>query len=60
MNKLNNLGSYLARLIEGDGSIHVPDNNKYAANIRIVFNNKDLPLALIIKNNLKDGNIYMM
>jgi hypothetical protein len=44
------LGSYLAGLIEGDGSIYVPDQQsnkkKYPnARIKIVFNIKDEPLA---------------
>jgi hypothetical protein len=55
---LNNLGSYLAGLIEGDGSIYIPDNNKNACMIVIVFNSKDLPLALKIQDVLGIGNIY--
>jgi len=49
--------SYLAGLIEGDGSIITPlterDNKgrmKYPS-IQITFNAKDLPLALIIQKN---------
>lgn len=43
-------GSYLAGLIEGDGSIYVPDlqsdkNKNQNARIKIVFNSKDEPLA---------------
>jgi hypothetical protein len=53
-----NLGSYLAGLIEGDGSIYIPKDNKNASRIRIAFNSKDLPLALIIQKNLNGGNIY--
>jgi LAGLIDADG DNA endonuclease family protein len=53
-----NLGSYLAGLIEGDGSIYIPKDNKNASRIIIVFNSKDLPLALIIQKNLNGGNIY--
>jgi LAGLIDADG endonuclease len=59
-NKVNNrnLGSYLAGLIEGDGSIYIPKDNKNAFRIIITFNSKDLPLALIIQKNLNHGNIY--
>lgn len=53
-----NLGSYLAGLIEGDGSIYTPKNNKGACMIVIVFNSKDLPLALKIQAVLGTGNIY--
>jgi hypothetical protein len=53
-----NLGSYLAGLIEGDGSIYIPKDNKNASRIIIAFNSKDLPLALIIQKNLNGGNIY--
>jgi hypothetical protein len=59
-NKVNNrnLESYLAGLIEGDGSIYIPKDNKNAFRIIITFNSKDLPLALIIQKNLNHGNIY--
>jgi hypothetical protein len=55
--------SYLAGLIEGDGSIITPlterDNKgrmKYPS-IQITFNAKDLPLALIIQKTLGCGSI---
>ena len=41
----NNIGPYLAGLIEADGSIIVPINNKSSPMIKIVFNSKDKPLA---------------
>ncbi len=54
----NNLNSYLAGLIEGDGSIYIPKKNKNASMITIAFNSKDLPLILTINKTLKIGNIY--
>jgi len=54
---------YLAGLIEGDGSIIVPnelrDNKgrKKYPSVQIAFNSKDLPLALIIQKILKCGSI---
>lgn len=50
----NNLGAYLAGLIEGDGTIIVPDPNikKRSALIRICFNIKDLPLGKLILDKL--------
>lgn len=68
-NKL--LGSYLAGLIEGDGTIRVPKTTRddkgrliYPA-IQIVFNKKYLPLILILQKTLsfatiqkKKGAIY--
>jgi LAGLIDADG endonuclease len=53
-----NLGSYLAGLIEGDGSIYIPKDNKNASRIIIVFKSKDIPLALIIQKIFNGGNIY--
>lgn len=52
-----NLGAYLAGLIEGDGFIYIPENNSNAS-IVIIFNTKDLPLALMIQKVLTVGNIY--
>nr|YP_203335.1 orf355 [Zancudomyces culisetae]AAW49502.1 orf355 [Zancudomyces culisetae] len=58
-----NFSYYLAGLIEGDGTIIVPKterSNKGRINypsIQIVFNSKDLPLALIIQKNLGLGSI---
>lgn len=44
--KFDKLGSYLAGLIEGDGTIHVSQTNtKKQGYIRIYFSIKDLPLA---------------
>lgn len=55
----NFLGSYLAGLIEGDGTIIVPDpsNKKRYAIIRICFNIKDLPLAKKLKEKIEYGKI---
>ena len=57
------LSSYLAGLIEGDGTIIVPKTERsvkgklnYPA-IQIIFNSKDLPLALIIQKELKNGSL---
>lgn len=51
------MGSYLAGLIEGDGAIYIPKNNRNAAMIIISFHSKDLPLFLILQKNLGEGNI---
>jgi hypothetical protein len=54
---------YIAGLIEGDGTIHVPRSersNKEKLNypsIQIVFHLKDLPLALLIQKELGHGSI---
>jgi hypothetical protein len=67
------LGHYLAGLIEGDGTIIVPTKDKTASGknthpvIRIVFTLPDLPLAQKLKQVLdcgfiqkpKDGNYYL-
>ena len=58
-----NFNSYLAGLIEGDGTIIVPKTERSVKgkinypSIQIVFNSKDLPLALMIQKNLKYGSI---
>ena len=57
-NLKGNLGSYLAGLIEGDGSIYTSKNDKGGCMIVVVFTSKDLPLALKIKAVLGMGNIY--
>ena len=59
----NNFSSYLAGLIEGDGSIIVPTTERSDKgkinypSIQIVFNLKDLPLALIIQQRLGHGSL---
>jgi len=56
--------SYLAGLIDGDGCLHIPkkyrdNNNKIISpQITIAFNSKDLPLALLLQQNLNMGQIY--
>lgn len=62
---LSNLkfSSYLAGLIEGDGTIIVPKMERsvkgklYYPSIQIVFHLKDLPLALMIQKELKNGSL---
>jgi hypothetical protein len=55
--------SYLAGLIEGDGSIIVPKTEKSVKgklnypSIQIVFNLRDLPLAIIIQQKLRHGSL---
>ena len=55
--------SYLAGLIEGDGTIIVPKTERSAkgvlnyASVQIVFHLKDLPLALIIQKVLGEGSL---
>jgi hypothetical protein len=55
--------SYLAGLIEGDGSIYVPKSERSIKGklnypcIQIVFNLPDYPLALVILKNLGHGSI---
>jgi len=55
--------SYLAGLIEGDGSIIVPKTERSIkgrinySSIQIVFHLKDLPLALMIQKEIKNGSI---
>lgn len=54
---------YIAGLIEGDGTIHVPKSERSSKNklnypsIQIVFHLKDLPLALLIQKILGHGSI---
>lgn len=53
-----NFAYYLAGLIEGDGTIHVPISERSAKgslnypSIQIVFHLKDLPLALLIQKEI--------
>jgi hypothetical protein len=49
---------YLTGLIEGDGNIYVPKNQKYASTISISFKSKDYPLIAAIQAKLGIGNIY--
>jgi len=55
--------SYLAGLIEGDGTIIVPKTERspkgklYYPSIQIVFDLRDLPLGLIIQQKLSHGSI---
>ena len=55
--------SYLAGLIEGDGSIIVPDTDrdskgrKRYPSIQIAFHAKDLPLALMIQKVIGHGSV---
>jgi DNA-binding transcriptional regulator WhiA len=51
------LSSYLAGLIEGDGTIVTPSKKGYAPQIIIVFNLKDLPLAEHLQFIIKCGKI---
>jgi hypothetical protein len=59
----SNFSYYLAGLIEGDGTIVVPKTEKSDKgklnypSIQIVFNLKDLPLALLIQQNLGHGSL---
>ena len=65
LNKNNsfNYMSYLTGLIEGDGTIIVPKNERSSKgklnypSIQIVFHSKDLPLALLIQKSLKCGSL---
>uniref|UniRef100_UPI00300388F7 LAGLIDADG endonuclease n=1 Tax=Cubamyces menziesii TaxID=2136021 RepID=UPI00300388F7 len=62
----NNLGSYLAGLIEGDGYIFVPNTNRYPKDklnypcINIVFNLRDFPLGQLIQKELGTGSLSRM
>lgn len=62
LNKNNQLNSYLAGLIEGDGSIYTPLNNKnykvkVLPHIEIAFDIRDLLLFEKIKETLGGGFI---
>lgn len=58
-----NFAFYIAGLIEGDGTIHVPKTERSAKgslnypSIQIVFHLKDLPLALLIQKEIGHGSI---
>nr|QJQ35494.1 LAGLIDADG endonuclease [Fusarium begoniae] len=55
--------SYLAGLIEGDGTIIVPKRERspkgdlYYPSIQILFDSRDFPLALILQSKLNHGSI---
>jgi|ERR1700722_7020850 hypothetical protein len=57
------LGSYLAGLIEGDGTFAIHDTKskakKYRPMIIIVFKNTDLSLAQYLKNITNCGQIFI-
>ena len=59
----NQLGYYLAGLIEGDGSIVVPkttwnqNGKKLYPIVKIIFVKKDVPLALKIKEVIQGGTL---
>lgn len=57
------LGSYLAGLVEGDGTLAVRDINstakKYSPKIIIVFKKADLPLANFLKNITNCGKVHI-
>ena len=61
--KVSPFSSYLAGIIEGDGSIIVPTSIRSAKgklnypSIQIVFHSKDLPLGLIIQKELGTGSL---
>jgi hypothetical protein len=58
------LGSYLAGLIEGDGTIIIPTTpinskgNLTYPSIQILFHQKDFPLVSVICRNIGHGSIY--
>jgi len=62
-NKNTNISSYLAGLIEWDGSIIVPKSERSIKgklnypSIQITFNLRDFPLALIIQQKLGHGSL---
>jgi LAGLIDADG endonuclease len=57
------IGSYLAGLIEGDGTIIVPTQQRSEkgkvnfASIQIVFQNKDFPLLMLLCQVIRHGSI---
>ena len=58
-----NFNSYFTGLIEGDGTIIVPQTERSPKgklnypSVQIVFHLKDLPLALIIQKELRNGSL---
>jgi hypothetical protein len=63
-NSNTELGYYIAGIIEGDGTIHIPKSERSSKgslnypSIQIVFHLKDLPLALLIQKELGYGSIH--
>ena len=63
LNTNSDFASYLAGLIEGDGSIIVPKTERSAKgklnypSLQIAFDLRDLPLALILQSKLKHGSV---
>jgi len=59
----SNLGSYLAGLIEGDGTFSIHDSNSIAKNqapkIIIVFKKADLPLAKYLQELTTCGTVQI-
>lgn len=59
----NQLGPYLAGLIEGDGTFAIHNTNstqtKYRPMIIIVFKKADLPLAQFLQNLTNCGKVYI-
>jgi hypothetical protein len=59
----SNLGSYLAGLIEGDGTFAIQNIKsttiKYRPKIIVVFKKADLPLAQYLKNITNCGKVYI-
>jgi hypothetical protein len=59
----SNFASYLAGLIEGDGTIIVPKTERSPKgklnypSIQIVFDLRDLPLALILQSKINHGSL---
>lgn len=54
----NQLGAYLAGLIEGDGHIYLPKNPGATPRIEITFHSINLPLALKLLDVIGFGYIY--
>jgi hypothetical protein len=60
------LSSYIAGLIEGDGTIHVPKTERSSKgnlnypSIQIAFHLKDLPLALLIQKVKKKKKKFFL
>lgn len=63
INNRKRLGSYLAGLIEGDGTIVVPSTERSAkgrlnyAKVQIVFVAKDFPMLILLAKTLNHGSI---